>query len=132
MFISAGTLLYRKGAQGIEVILVHPSGIYNTKSPWGIPKGISEIGEDYEAAARRETLEECGVVAPEKLIPLGESIYPNKKKKVFCFAGEVSCEPTCASWEIDQAKFFPIEEAKKIIHAGQAAFLDRLQEKLNG
>src|SRR5262249_19340855 len=60
---SAGTLLYRQGPKGLEVLLVHPSGNYNRKAPWGIPKGELDGGEDLETAARRETLEETGVEA---------------------------------------------------------------------
>ena len=37
---SAGTLLYRQGPEGLEVLIVHPSGAYNRKAPWSIPKGI--------------------------------------------------------------------------------------------
>ena len=36
---SAGTLLYREGPEGLEVLLVHPSGAYNRRAPWSIPKG---------------------------------------------------------------------------------------------
>ena len=61
---SAGTLLYRRGAGGaLEVLLVHASGNYNRKAPWGIPKGLVDPGETPEQTARRETLEETGVVA---------------------------------------------------------------------
>ena len=42
---SSGTLLYRQGANGLEVLLVHPSGVYNRRSPWGIPKGMID-GEE--------------------------------------------------------------------------------------
>ena len=57
---SAGTLLYREGPEGLEVLLVHPSGWYNKKKPWSIPKGLPDAGEDLETAARRETREEAG------------------------------------------------------------------------
>jgi len=42
---SAGTLLYRQGPDGLEVLLIHPSGNYNRKAPWSIPKG--EPGDVY-------------------------------------------------------------------------------------
>ena len=61
---SAGTLLYRTGASGLEVLLVHASGNYNRNKPWGIPKGEPDPDEtDLEAVARRETREEAGVEA---------------------------------------------------------------------
>src|SRR5947209_15464737 len=72
---SAGTLLYRQGADGLEVLIVHPSGGYNRNKPWSIPKGIPDPGEDDLAAtARRETWEETGVRAGE-LAPLGSITY---------------------------------------------------------
>ena len=128
---SAGTLLYRRGPQGLEVLLVHPSGNYNRGKPWGIPKGLPDPGEDLEAAARRETLEETGVVA-EKLVPLGSIHYRKSAKQIHCFAGEApaGATPSCASWEIDQAEFLPIERARECIHPDQAPFLERLEKLL--
>jgi len=120
--------LYRQGPQGLEVLLVHPSGNYNRHAPWGIPKGEPDDGEgDLEATARRETLEETGVVAG-KLIPLGHIQYRKSGKRVHAFAGPAPADaaPGLASWEIDQARFMPMEEARTLIHPDQAEFLDRL------
>jgi predicted NUDIX family NTP pyrophosphohydrolase len=130
---SSGTLLYRQGASGLEVLLVHPSGAYNRKAPWGIPKGSIDDGETPEAAARRETVEETGVVVTGELVDLGHIDYTRSKKRVYCFAGPApaDCPARCASWEVDQACFVAIERARHIIHQDQAAFLDRLVERLD-
>ena len=125
---SAGTLLYRQGSHGLEVLLVHPSGNYNRKAPWGIPKGEPDDGEDdLETTARRETLEETGIKA-EELNSLGYIVYRKSGKHVYAFAGLAPAEaqPVCASWEIDQARFLTLQEARKVIHPDQAEFLDRL------
>ena len=128
---SAGTLLYRRGEGGLEVLLVHPSGNYNRKAPWSIPKG--EPGDDasLEETARRETEEETGVVAGP-LAPLGTIEYQKSRKRVFCFAGPApeGCAPRPASWEVDQACFVPIDKAKEILHPDQRIFLDRLQKEI--
>lgn len=128
---SSGTLLYRHGDAGLEVLLVHPSGPYNRRSPWGIPKGMIDRDETPEAAARRETLEETGIVAGE-LMDLGHIDYTRSKKRVYCFAGPapVECAPCCASWEVDQACFVTAARARQIIHPDQVAFLDRLETRL--
>lgn len=128
---SAGTLLYRPGKGELEVLLVHPSGPYNRKAPWSIPKGLLDPGEDPATTARRETLEETGVEAGD-LVPLGTVQYRKSRKRIHCFAGPApeGAEPRCASWEVDQAAFLPLAEARQRIHPDQRAFLDRLEELL--
>lgn len=128
---SAGTLLYRKGSQGLEVLLVHPSGPYNRRAPWSIPKGLPDPGESLEQAARRETCEETGVCAGE-LVPLGSIHYTKSRKQIHGFGGPAPSDaaPRCASWEIDRAEFLPLEEARTRIHPEQAPFLDRLLEHM--
>ena len=130
---SAGTLLYRQGPDGLEVLLVHPSGNYNRRSPWSIPKGEPNADEDdLELIARRETLEETGVTA-DKLHALGHIDYRKSRKRVYCFAGLAAADakPRLASWEVDQARFLPLAEARECIHPDQQVFLDRLVETLD-
>ena len=129
---SAGTLLYRRTDRGLAVLLVHASGAYNRKAAWGIPKGKPDPGEELEATARRETLEETGVVAPESLVPIGSIRYVKSRKTIHAFAGELppGVEPRPASWEVDKAEFLPLDKAREKIHPDQAAFLDRLLELL--
>lgn len=127
---SAGTLLYRRQGDLIEVLLVHPSGNYNRGKPWSIPKGLPDEGESLEAAARRETLEETGVEAGE-LVPLGEVRYVKSGKRIHAFAGPcVAGEPHCASWEVDRAEFVALDEGRKLLHPDQQPFLDRLLQLL--
>lgn len=133
MKLSAGTVLYRQRPDGeYEMLLVHPSGNYNKKAKWSLPKGTIDPDETAEQAARRETLEECAVVAPSSLIPLGDVLYASRKKRVLAFAGKVSFDinPICNSWEIDQAEFLTLEKAEQLIHPCQKAFIKRLREIL--
>src|SRR6516165_2806248 len=109
---AAGTLLYRHGPQGVEVLIVHASGNYNRHKPWSIPKGEPDPGEaDLETTARRETWEEAGI-HPGDLTPLGTITYTKSKKEIHAFAGPApeGAEPKCASWEVDQARFMPLDE----------------------
>ena len=125
--ISAGTLLYRKTSERVEVLIVHPSGAYNRKSPWSIPKGLPDEGEELEGAARRETLEETGVEAGE-LVPLGSIDYTRSRKTVVAFAGPLpeGAAPRCASWEVDRAELVPLEKARELLQSDQVVFVDRL------
>jgi predicted NUDIX family NTP pyrophosphohydrolase len=129
---SSGTLLYRRrGAGDIEVLLVHASGNYNRRAPWGIPKGLPDEGESLEMTARRETREETGVEAGE-LFELGHIDYQKSKKRVHCFGGKAPTDaaPTTASWEVDRAEFVSVERAEELIHPDQRAFLERLAKEL--
>lgn len=129
---AAGTLLYRDGPGGLEVLLIHASGWYNRGKPWGIPKGEPDAGEtDMETTARRETREETGVEAGD-LVPLGTAKYQKSGKVIHAYAGPAPADasPRCASWEIDAAEFVPLDEARKRIHPDQAPFLDRLTKLL--
>lgn len=132
MIHSAGTLLYRRRDGRLEVLLIHPSGPYNRRAPWGIPKGVPDEGEDLEQAARRETLEETGVPATGELRSLDYIQYHKARKQVHCFTGPAPAEaqPNCACWEVDRAEFVPIEEARRLIHRDQLPFLDRLEALL--
>ena len=124
---SAGTLLYRRQGDALTVLLVHPSGNYNRGKPWSIPKGLPDEGEELEAAARRETLEEAGVTAGD-LIALGSVDYTRSRKRIHCFAGEAPADatPHCASWEIDAAEFLTLDAAREKLHPEQVPFLERL------
>jgi predicted NUDIX family NTP pyrophosphohydrolase len=131
---SAGTLLYRHGEESLEVLLVHPSGNYNRRAPWSIPKGEPDSEEtDLEATARRETWEETGVKAGP-LVSLGFMDYRKSRKRVHCYAGPapMDAQPQTASWEVDQARFVSLDEARQLLHPDQCLFLDRLLGHLEG
>jgi len=128
MKFSAGILLYRRVADTVEVLLVHPAGNFNRRSPWGIPKGEIDPGETAEEAARRETREEVGLDITGPLVPLGHCDYTRTRKRVFAYAylAEDHLQPGDLSWEVDQARFFLLNEARRLCHSAQSIFLDRL------
>ncbi|HTQ40016.1 MAG TPA: NUDIX domain-containing protein [Pirellulales bacterium] len=149
MIESAGLLVYRRLGERLEVLLVHPSGNYNRRAPWSIPKGLPDAGETLAAAAVRETLEETGVdvgqsetaaarventSSAQNLAPLGHIDYTRSRKRVhaFAIAAPVNATPRAASWEVDRAEFFPLDEAVRLIHPDQRLFLDRLEKLLAG
>lgn len=128
---SAGALLYRHGTSGLEVLIVHPSGDYNRNAPWSIPKGLVDDEEDFETAARRETLEETGVEC-QALVAVGSIDYRRSRKRIHCFIGQSpdNAEPRCSSREVDRSEFILAETARKVLHPDQRPFLDWLKDLL--
>ena len=144
---SAGVLMFRKRKSGLEVLLVHPGGPFfrnKDDGAWSIPKGEAGEDEDLEKRALIEFQEELGVPASGDLVPLG-SVKQKGGKTVHAWAieGDLKDDFVVASntfeleWpprsgkrqtfpEIDQACFFPLEEARRKINVAQQAFLDRL------
>ena len=55
--VSAGGVVYRRGAAGLEVALIR----VGDPGRWQLPKGLIEPGEPPQAAAVRECREEAGV-----------------------------------------------------------------------
>jgi predicted NUDIX family NTP pyrophosphohydrolase len=148
---SAGILLYRFRDGEPEVLLVHPGGPFwarRDSRAWSIPKG--EYGEDEEArvCAAREFEEETGTALPPgELIELGD-VQQKGGKVVRAFAAEgdldadsVRSNTFTMEWpprsgrtaefpEIDRAAWFGVATARQKMVEAQAAFLDRLLEKL--
>jgi len=148
--ISAGIVLYRRGAAGVEVLLVHPGGPFwrnKDAGAWSIPKGEMEEGDVPEAVARREFHEELGTPLTGPLEPLGE-VRQKAGKRVLAFAGEGEIDTGAIvsntfelEWppksgrtrsfpEVDRAGWFSLPDARTKILAGQAPLLDRLKELL--
>jgi predicted NUDIX family NTP pyrophosphohydrolase len=145
--LSAGILAYRKGARGLEVLLVHPGGPFWRKKDngaWSIPKGEIDAADAPEQVARREFAEELGPSASiGPLQPLGE-IRQRGGKRVIAFAGEGHFDPAALTsntfdieWpprsgrrqgfpEVDRAEWFSIEFARTKMLSGQVELLDRL------
>ena len=126
---SAGTLLYREGPRGLEVLLVHPSGNYNRKKPWSIPKGEPDPDEtDLEATARRETLEETGVTAGQ-LTALARSSTPRARRRSMRSPARAGrCVAFLRFVGGRSSSIRAAGGARKLLHPEQVVFLDRLVE----
>ena len=151
MVLSAGILLWRRGADGaVEVLLGHFGGPLWAKKDagaWAIPKGVVEDGETPEQAARREFQEELGFPAEGAIIPLGR-IRQKGGKYVEAFAlegdldaGAIRSNAFMLEWpprsgrmqnypEIDRAAWFSLDAARERILPSQAPILDLLETEL--
>lgn len=151
--ISAGLLMYRRRAGGLEVFLAHPGGpffAHKDDGHWTIPKGEVEPGENFLVTAMREFEEEVGIrIDPSSsFIELG-SIRQKGGKIVHAWgvAGDYDesvplrsnlfeCEWPLNSGrvqlfpEVDRARFFSLAEAQVKIKETQIPLLDQLEIKL--
>ena len=148
---SAGLLLYRPAADGIEVLIAHTGGPFwarKDERAWSLPKG--EYGDDGDAyaAARREFTEELGSAPPDgEPLPLGEVRQAGGKIVVaWALAGDldvttVRSNEVAIEWpprsgrtlmvpEIDRAAWFTPEDARPRLFTAQTDFLDRLLHAL--
>ncbi len=130
------------------MLLVHPGGPYwrgKDDGAWSVPKGLAEAGEEPLEAAKREFREETGL---EPFPPFRELAPVTQKggKLVRCwtFAGEEQAPSPGPSlfeieWpprsgkrvsfpEVDEVRFFSLEEAHVKILPAQASFLSELTD----
>ena len=144
---SAGVLMYRRRAGGLEVFLVHPGGPFWARKDagaWSIPKGEIEQGEAPIDAARREFEEETGSAVVGEFAPLGwVRMRSGKVVHAWAVEGEIDADAIRSNvftleWpprsgrqrqypEADRAAWFPIVEARQRILAAQAPLLDVLE-----
>jgi predicted NUDIX family NTP pyrophosphohydrolase len=142
---SAGIVLHRTGASGLEVLLVHPGGPFWAKKDagaWSIPKGEIEPDEDPLAAARREFAEELGFAAPAaEPQSLGEvRLRSGKRVLAWSLEGDADVSQVVSNLievrvrgrvltipEVDRAEWFTVPQAREKLNPGQVPLLGRLQ-----
>jgi predicted NUDIX family NTP pyrophosphohydrolase len=144
---SAGLLVYRATAGGVEVLLVHPGGPFWAKKDdgaWFIPKGELEAGEEPLAAALREFQEELGIASPPGE-PLALGTAKNKGGKLihaWALPGDLDLSGFRSNtfeleWpprsgklrefpEVDRASYFTVAEAERKLHVAEQPLLARL------
>ncbi|MGN6763284.1 MAG: NUDIX domain-containing protein [Leifsonia sp.] len=144
---SAALLLYRRRA-GVEVWIAHMGGPFwarKDEGAWSLPKGLVESDDlgDELVAAQREFAEEIGTVAPDAdYVPLGE--FRGSGKTIIVFAAETEFQPDAVQsntfeleWpprsgrmqqfpEIDDARWFTVDEARAKLTKAQRPIVDAL------
>jgi len=143
--------MFRRKNNSLEFLLVHPGGPFwknKDDGAWTIPKGEAGPNEDLLARAQIEFQEELGIRPSGDWIPIG-SIKQKAGKTVHAWAFEgdlpqsfeLKCNTFEIEWpprsgkmkefpEIDRARFFPEEIARRKINPAQIPFLDRLRAAL--
>lgn len=144
--ISAGILLFRRGAAGLEVFLIHMGGPFWARKDagaWSIPKGLIDADEDPLAAARREFREETGQEVDGAFLPLAPIRQAGGKiVQAWAVEGDIDADNIVSNtyriewpagsgrWrsypEADKGGWFAIQQAAEKIVAGQRALLSQL------
>jgi predicted NUDIX family NTP pyrophosphohydrolase len=148
--LSAGLLMYRFGAAGVEVLLVHPGGPFfrrKDRGVWSIPKGEPMANEPLLDAAVREFEEELGTRPDGPFVPL-MPVRQKGGKTVHAWAlrgdldtARIRCNTARVEWpprsgqviefpEIDRAAFFGLEEAVEKVNPAQVALIRELAEMI--
>lgn len=150
---SAGILLHRMAASGLEVFIGHMGGPFwarKQEHAWSIPKGEADPGESDLAVAQREFAEEVGSPAPDAdYLELGTFRY-SSGKTLTVFAGqapgfdpdrivsnefELEWPPRSGRMqrfpEFDAARWVPTVEARSLLVAAQVPAIDRLHSLLD-
>lgn len=149
---SAGLLLFRRVATGLEIFLAHPGGPFwqrRDAGAWTIPKGAVEAGEALLDAACREFREETGIEPHPPFLPLG-SIRQKAGKIIHAWGWEGDADPSAITsnlmqteWprgsgrrisfpEVDRAAWFAPAAARERMNPAQGELIDRLERLLAG
>ena len=142
--------MFRRRGDAVEVLLAHPGGPFWARrdaASWTLPKGAVDEGEDPLAAAQREFLEETGFASHPPFHLLGE-LRQKSGKRITAWAFEGDADParlvsntfemewpprsgrTQAFPEVDRLQWFDPVTARRKLIAGQAPFVDALEQWL--
>lgn len=133
---SAGGVIFRRTGILVQVALIATKN----KTVWTLPKGIIDKNESPEMAAVREIQEETGLTG-EIIGPLGEKSYwfylkdenaKCKKTVSYFLLSFISGDTSNFSWEVDEARWFPIEETPELLsYKSDREIMSRAKERID-
>jgi len=134
--VSAGGVVYRRGGDGIEVVLASRR-TRRGQLAWGLAKGGIERGETKEVAAIREVREETGMTA-EIEADLGDTKYMYvwddiriRKTVHFFLMRHTGGNVEDRDDEMEEIRWFPLERAiKRAAYRGERDMLVKASELL--
>ena len=125
---AAGGAVWRKGPDGVEVLLVHRPRY----DDWSLPKGKADPGEDDEATAVREVEEETGqrcALGPElTAIHYVDHRGSPKVVRYWAMPASESPEDFVPNREVDEVAWLPLPvAAERLSYARDRPVLDALR-----
>ena len=132
---SAGAVIYRKEKNNYLYLLIKPS----ENLPYGFPKGKLEPGEDDITAAKREVLEETGLVPAKFVEDFSHEVHyiygvkngDTVKKSVIYFLAEVSGDKVNLSDEHICYIWVTFAKAKQILtYNNLKKILEKVEKRL--
>jgi predicted NUDIX family NTP pyrophosphohydrolase len=142
--------MYRRRANEVQVLLVHPGGPFWARKDvgaWSIPKGEPDGEEELLTTAKREFKEEIGIEVSgpfQTLAPVTQKA--GKVVHAWAVEGDVDTTKVISNtmrleWppksgryisvpEIDRAEFLDLGTARMKINQAQVAFIDELERTL--
>jgi 8-oxo-dGTP pyrophosphatase MutT (NUDIX family) len=134
--VSSGGVVYRRGDDGIEVVLASRR-TRRGQLAWGLAKGGIETGESREQAAIREVREETGLTA-EIEADLGDTKYMYvwdeiriRKTVHFFLMRHTGGDIDDRDDEMEEIRWFPLERAiKRAAYRGERDMLMKASELL--
>ena len=145
--VSAGLLVFKRTAGGLEVFLVHPGGPFFARKDagaWSIPKGECDPGEDPFATAQREFTEETGFTVEGEFVSLGEVRQSSAKiVKAWAIEGDFDASKLTSNTfemeyppdsgrmrefpEVDRGAWFTLDQARVALNKGQQPLIAKLE-----
>ena len=137
--ISAGCVIFRRGAYGPEVALIRPKD----REAWALPKGLLEKGEPPEIAASREAQEETGLEGRilQKIDTIKytyTAVWENPPERIFKIVTfylmeHTGGDPSRHDWEVERVEWLPMDDAiRNVTYKTEKEILRKAKEMLSG
>ena len=110
---AAGGIVWRRGAAGVEVAVVHRPH----RGDWSLPKGKLDPGETWEQAALREVEEEIGLRCSlgRELPPVSYTDNSGRAKVVRYWLMEPEGGEFAPNDEVDEIRWVAVSEVRELL-----------------